>query len=262
MPSTLPPFVGPDLKFDQRSCLLAEHQCPLTWGFDRSPRRSSGLSPRPLGGSARQDEPMDEVRNPRRCEILVLEIGGRRYGLPASEVRELLRVVTVESLPRAPPSIEGIINLRGKIVPVLDIRARLRLPPKPAEPSDYLVVIGLARVSGRHSDRPGPRIEDSGCRLCRGRPLGPRGPDRRGEVARRADALARPARITVLRRGRDGRGRAPGPAGHLRGGGTFMSWPPPASEPMARHFGTPNRSDISPRAPAPPIKAPAARTRW
>ena len=58
---------------------------------------------------------MDEVVRRRRREILVFEIGGRRYGLPASEVRELLRAVTILPLPLAPAVVEGVINLRGVV---------------------------------------------------------------------------------------------------------------------------------------------------
>jgi hypothetical protein len=76
-----------------------------------------------------------------RRAILVFEIGGRRFGLPAAEVRELLRAVTILPLPLAPDVVEGIINVRGTVVPVLDIRARLRLPAKAAEPSDHLIVV-------------------------------------------------------------------------------------------------------------------------
>jgi purine-binding chemotaxis protein CheW len=79
----------------------------------------------------------------RRIEILVFEIGGRRYGLPANEVRELLRAVTIVGLPLAPAFVEGVINLRGSVVPVVDIRARLRLPAKAPEPADYLLVVGM-----------------------------------------------------------------------------------------------------------------------
>jgi purine-binding chemotaxis protein CheW len=73
-------------------------------------------------------------------EVLVFEVGDRRYGLPAADVRELVRAVAVVPLPGAPPGVEGVINLRGRVVPVLDVRARLGLPSRPVEPSDHLVV--------------------------------------------------------------------------------------------------------------------------
>src|SRR5207237_886575 len=72
--------------------------------------------------------------------ILIFEVGGQRYGLPADGVRELVRAVTITPLPKAPAIVEGVINLRGTIVPVLDIRARFRLPAKAAQHTDHLVV--------------------------------------------------------------------------------------------------------------------------
>lgn len=74
-------------------------------------------------------------------EVLIFEIGGRRYGLPASEVRELLRAVAISPLPTDSAPIEGVIDLRGVVVPVVDLRARLRLGPKTVEPSDHLIIL-------------------------------------------------------------------------------------------------------------------------
>jgi purine-binding chemotaxis protein CheW len=73
-------------------------------------------------------------------QILVFDVGGRHYGLPVSEVRELLRAVTIVELPHAPSAVEGVINLRGAIVPVLDIRSRFGLPAKPLEYTDHFIV--------------------------------------------------------------------------------------------------------------------------
>jgi len=77
----------------------------------------------------------------RGREILVFEVAGRRYGLPASEVRELLRAVAIVPLPLAGPAVEGVINLRGRIVPVIDLRARLGLPARAVAPSDHMIVL-------------------------------------------------------------------------------------------------------------------------
>jgi purine-binding chemotaxis protein CheW len=73
-------------------------------------------------------------------EILVFEIGGRRFALPSLDVQELLRAVTIVPLPKAPAIVEGVINVRGKIVPVLDIRARFRLPSSALAHTDHLIV--------------------------------------------------------------------------------------------------------------------------
>ncbi len=83
--------------------------------------------------------------------VLVFEVGERRYGLPTTDVRELLRAVTVVPLPGAPAIVEGVINVRGNVIPVLDIRARFRLPPRAATHTDHLIVasIGDRRVALR-----------------------------------------------------------------------------------------------------------------
>ncbi|MGH7820350.1 MAG: chemotaxis protein CheW [Candidatus Binatia bacterium] len=79
-------------------------------------------------------------------QILVFEVGGQRYALRSPDVRELVRAVTIVRLPKAPAIVEGIINVRGTVVPVLDIRARFRLPARPAAHTDHLI---LARAGPR-----------------------------------------------------------------------------------------------------------------
>jgi purine-binding chemotaxis protein CheW len=76
----------------------------------------------------------------QQLDVVVFEVAGHLYGLPAADVRELVRAVAIVPLPRAPDIVEGVINLRGKVVPVLDIRSRFRLPARPVEPSDHLIV--------------------------------------------------------------------------------------------------------------------------
>jgi purine-binding chemotaxis protein CheW len=73
-------------------------------------------------------------------DLLVVEIGRQRYALLLASVREIHRAVTIVTLPRAPPIIEGVIDVRGTVIPVLDLRARFGLPPREVEPDDHLVV--------------------------------------------------------------------------------------------------------------------------
>jgi purine-binding chemotaxis protein CheW len=74
-------------------------------------------------------------------EVLVFELAGQRFGLPAIIVRELLRAVAITPIPRAPKLVEGVVNIRGQIVPVVDIRQWLLLPAKANEPADHLLVV-------------------------------------------------------------------------------------------------------------------------
>jgi purine-binding chemotaxis protein CheW len=78
--------------------------------------------------------------DPRTREVLIFEVDGQRYGLPSADVRELVRAVTITPLPDAPAVIEGVVNVRGTVLPVLDMRARFRLPAKALDLSDHFIV--------------------------------------------------------------------------------------------------------------------------
>jgi purine-binding chemotaxis protein CheW len=73
--------------------------------------------------------------------LLTFDLGGIRCALPAADVREVVRAVSILPLPNAPEAVEGVINVRGTLVPVLDLRRRLRLPAKPVALSDHLVLV-------------------------------------------------------------------------------------------------------------------------
>lgn len=63
-----------------------------------------------------------------------------RIGIDFSATREFLRLPSVTPLPGAPAIIEGIINLRGEVVPVFNLCRRFRLPEGPPHPNNHLVV--------------------------------------------------------------------------------------------------------------------------
>ena len=66
---------------------------------------------------------------PESGKFLHFQLGQERYSLPVKEVREIIRLCPVTPVPRMPAYHRGVINLRGKIVPVMDLRLRLELPP-------------------------------------------------------------------------------------------------------------------------------------
>src|SRR5947209_286603 len=109
-------------------------------------RRPPGMKVRRASAIKFSGCDMPQALQAKPLEVLVFEIEGRRYGLAAVVVRELLRMVAVVPLPGAPAVVEGVVNLRGAIVPVLDLRQRFGLPARPATPADHLIV---AEADGR-----------------------------------------------------------------------------------------------------------------
>lgn len=83
---------------------------------------------------------MSQDMTPAPTEVLLFTLNGQRYGLPAPDVRELVRAARLTPLPRAPAVVEGLLDLRGELLPVLDLRLRFRHPPRALSPMDHFVV--------------------------------------------------------------------------------------------------------------------------
>jgi len=76
------------------------------------------------------------------------------YGLPVGSVREVLRVGEVTRVPQAPPHIRGVTNVRGSILPVVEIRTRVGLGPLDPGPGARIVVLEVGeRALGLLVDR-------------------------------------------------------------------------------------------------------------
>ncbi len=60
-------------------------------------------------------------------QIVVFELGEERYGLDIAAVYEIIRHQPITAVPQAPAFVEGVINLRGRIIPVVDLRERFGL---------------------------------------------------------------------------------------------------------------------------------------
>lgn len=120
--------------------------------------------------------------------VLVVDVGGHRSGLPAEVVQELQRMVAVVPLPGAPVVVDGVIDVRGAVVPVIDMRARFGLSRRPPAPSEHLVLIQAGdRSVALRVDRVLDLVEIASGAVASASGL-PRGPHLRG-VTRLADGL-------------------------------------------------------------------------
>lgn len=74
-------------------------------------------------------------------QYLTFRVGDEEYGVPILRVREILRFEGVTRVPAAPRAVRGVINLRGSVVPVVDLRLKLGLPPADPGPRACIVVV-------------------------------------------------------------------------------------------------------------------------
>jgi len=61
-------------------------------------------------------------------KYLVITLGGESYGIPVLSVREIIRLCPITPVANMPPHVRGVINLRGRVIPLVDLRVRFGLP--------------------------------------------------------------------------------------------------------------------------------------
>ncbi len=78
-------------------------------------------------------------------QLLTFKLDEQEYALDIANVVQVVRMVAVTRPPKAPEFMEGMFNLRGKVIPVIDTRKRFGLPPKPCDLNTQLLI---ARADG------------------------------------------------------------------------------------------------------------------
>ena len=74
-------------------------------------------------------------------QTIIFYLGDELYGLPITAIQEIIRLKRITPVPGADSYIEGVTNLRGRIIPVLDLRRRLGLETREPTPETRIIVI-------------------------------------------------------------------------------------------------------------------------
>jgi purine-binding chemotaxis protein CheW len=98
---------------------------------------SGGRQQQPVAGSE-QDGGRQEI------QLACFRIGAEMYALDIMRIKEIIRPQRLTPVPKAPSFIEGVINLRGAVVPVVDLRKRFELPATAPERRTRILVCALA----------------------------------------------------------------------------------------------------------------------
>ena len=76
-------------------------------------------------------------------KYLTFFLGGETYGIPVLKVREIISMLPITQVPQVPAYMKGVINLRGKVIPVVDLRAKFSIPEADATASTCIVVVQI-----------------------------------------------------------------------------------------------------------------------
>ncbi|WP_416548785.1 chemotaxis protein CheW [Limnohabitans sp. DCL3] len=85
---------------------------------------------------------------PKPGKYLTFVLDREHYGLPVLKVREIMRLCPITPVPRMPAFIQGVMNLRGKIIPVIDLRERFGLPQVAVSERVCVVVVQFTPLEG------------------------------------------------------------------------------------------------------------------
>ena len=84
---------------------------------------------------------MQDTTAGQELQLVTFRLANEEYGLPITKVKEINRLVPVTKLPQTPSFMEGIINLRGCIIPVIDLRKRFKMPITAHDDDTRIIIV-------------------------------------------------------------------------------------------------------------------------
>ncbi|GAB1408871.1 chemotaxis protein CheW [Desulfovibrionales bacterium] len=76
-------------------------------------------------------------------QLVTFSIGDEEFGVEILKVQEIIRMLEITKVPKAPAFVEGVINLRGKVIPILDLRKRFGLSARNHDKNTRIIVIEI-----------------------------------------------------------------------------------------------------------------------
>ena len=81
-------------------------------------------------------------------KYLTFSLAGEEYGIGILKVKEIIGIMPITAVPQTPPHIKGVINLRGKVIPVIDLRLRFSLAAAEFTERTCIIVVEIAARQG------------------------------------------------------------------------------------------------------------------
>lgn len=108
---------------------------------EQTPAAPEQVSPPPVQEAPANRESVDH-------KLMQFELDGEFYGLDILKIREINGMMDITGVPQTPDFVKGLINLRGKVIPVLDLRLKFGLPEKAYTDRTAIIVVEIKTISG------------------------------------------------------------------------------------------------------------------
>jgi len=89
-----------------------------------------------------------ERTNVREGKYLTFSLADEEYGIGILKVKEIIGMIGITAVPQTPPHVKGVINLRGKVIPVIDLRLKFALPAMDYTERTCIIVIEISKDNG------------------------------------------------------------------------------------------------------------------
>lgn len=89
-------------------------------------------------------EHKEKVESSEILQLVSFKIGNEEFGVDILNVQEINKMTQITKVPNAPDFVEGVINLRGRIIPVIDLRTRLKLDKKEHDKDTRIIVVEIS----------------------------------------------------------------------------------------------------------------------
>ncbi|MBN1127042.1 MAG: purine-binding chemotaxis protein CheW [Sedimentisphaerales bacterium] len=95
--------------------------------------------------NAPPEVPITQIPLERDGKYLTFALGHEEFGLEILKVREIIGYIEVTSVPQTPGYVKGVINLRGQVIPVVDLRLKFRMPEAEITDETCIIVVEIAQ---------------------------------------------------------------------------------------------------------------------
>lgn len=89
------------------------------------------------------DDLYEEDEDTQKNKFLTFHLAGEDYGIEIAHVTEIIGIQKITEVPDMPDFVKGVINLRGKVIPVMDVRIRFKLAPRDYDDRTCIVVVDI-----------------------------------------------------------------------------------------------------------------------
>ena len=89
------------------------------------------------------------TRSSKEGKYLTFTLSSEEYGLEILKIKEIIGMMDITSVPKTPEFVKGVINLRGKVIPVIDLRLKFGMSAKEYDARTCIIVVEVADMKGR-----------------------------------------------------------------------------------------------------------------